>query len=149
MGQDVSPLDALKAEDWQRLEGRAAVLALGLLDEPPETVGWPDGERGRLLDVFLLRCQFLAALEERLVGFPPEIHEAATRKAGESGAGAVIAALDTVTALFNGVQLRAGKRGASPRALALGQLLGMPESDPNMRLWSGEDPVVVFGLQRL
>ena len=32
------------------------------------------------------------------------------------------------------------------RAFALGLLLGMDPKEPNMRIWAGEDPAVVFGL---
>jgi hypothetical protein len=127
----------------------AEVVALGLLDEPPETVGEVTGERGALLDVLLLRCRFLAAVEDRLVGFPPEIVQHATRMAGEHGAQAVLDALDSVAGMY---ELAAEERRAltrearMARAYGLGKFLGMDERDPNMRIWSGEPVQKVFGL---
>lgn len=129
------------------MERRAEVLALGLRDEPPETVGSVDGARGALLDVLLLRARFIARIEEELAGFPPEVITLATAKAAESGAEEVLRSIVAVGGIYDMTRDPAAARAVRMRrAFAIGLLLGMSESDPNMRIWNGESPAVVFGL---
>lgn len=156
MGQALPPRDALgwltnwtdeTLMEWDEMEKRAEVLALGLRDDPPATVGSVDGARGALLDVLLLRARFIARIEEELAGFPPEVVALATAKAAESGAEEVLRSIAAVGGIYDMTREPGAARAVRMRrAFALGLLLGMDPKEPNMRIWAGEDPAVVFGL---
>lgn len=103
-------------------------------------------ERAALLGVLRFRWAFLSILQAELAGFPPEITEAATRKAAESGAEEFIKALLAVQELLRMDGRPMSREVAFQRCYAVGLLLDMDPKDPTMRMWSGEPVEAVFGL---
>lgn len=102
--------------------------------------------RMAFLRVLVLRLGFVTFVERELAGFPPEIREAATRKASEHGANELLKATLAVQDIVRMDGAPKSREEAFRRNYAVGVVLGMDPNDPNMRLWSGESITAIFGL---